>query len=316
MEALRLRRIARAGEDPRADRKREVVTFAQAAQRVHAALLPTWRNPRHADSWLSSVKAHTFARFGDRPIEKVRTGDVLKVLEPIWTEKYETANRLKQRLAAIFDWAKGAGHYPHENPLNGLQKALPMMKRQKDHLKAMAWPDLPAFVVDLGKREGVSARCLEFIILTAARSGEARGARWCEIEGNVWTVPGERMKRGVPHRVPLSPQAMAVLNKVRGLDGEMVFASKLFDKDGKCRPLSDMVFISLFKRMERDDFTTHGFRSTFRDWCGENAKAEREVAEAALLHTVGNEVERAYARSDLFERRRELMDEWGAYCEK
>lgn len=316
MEALRLRRIARAGEDPRADRKKEVVTFDQAAERVHAALLPTWRNPRHAESWLSSVRMYASKSFGTRPIEKVRTADVLKVLEPIWTDKFETANRLKQRLSAIFDWAKGAGHYPHENPVNGLKKALPLVKRQKDHLDAMAWADLPDFMKDLSKREGVSARCLEFIILTAARSGEARGAQWCEITGNVWTVPAERMKRGLPHRVPLSPEAMSVLEAVRGLDADLIFPSKPASLEAATKPLSDMVFKALFKRMQREGFTTHGFRSTFRDWCGETGQGEREVAEAALSHAVGNEVERAYARSDLFERRRELMRKWGKFSKQ
>ena len=287
-EALRLRKIARSGEDPRPERKREKLTFEQAAERVHAGLLPTWRNPRHADSWLSSVKTHACAAFGSRPIETVKTADILKVLSPIWTEKHETANRLKQRLAAIFDWAKGAGQYPHENPVNGLKKALPTVKALKTHLDAMAWADVPAFMADLAQREGVSARCLEFIILTAARSGEARGARWSEIDGEVWTVPGERMKRGLPHRVPLSPGAMAALEKVRGLDADLVFPSTQKATEGGAKQMSDMVFKALFKRMEREGFTTHGFRSSFRDWCGEVALVEREVAEAALSHAVGS----------------------------
>jgi integrase len=178
----------------------------------------------------------------------------------------------------------------------------------------MDWQDLPGFMADLARREGVSARTLEFIILTGVRSGEARGARWNEIEGNIWTVPGERMKRGVPHRVPLSPDALAVLDKVRGLDEDLIFPSVQRGKDGKGKGQSVMVFKALFKRMNRDGFTTHGFRSTFRDWCSESAKAEREVAEAALSHATGNEVERAYARSDLFDRRVVLMDAWARYA--
>ncbi len=164
--------------------------------------------------------------------------------------------------------------------------------------------------------EGVSARTLEFIILTASRSGEARGARWSEFDFDekVWTVPGSRMKRGLPHRVPLSPEALAVLEQVRGLDDDIVFPSAKRDKAGKARDQSVMVFKALFGRMNRDGFTTHGFRSTFRDWCSESAHADREVAEAALSHASGNEVERAYARSDLFERRRALMDAWGRYA--
>lgn len=167
---------------------------------------------------------------------------------------------------------------------------------------------------DLALREGVSARTLEFLILTATRSGEARGARWSEIEGNVWTIPGERMKRGVPHRVPLSAEALTVLERAKELDGDLIFPSRTPGKSGEAKPQSVMVFKALLKRMGRDGFTVHGFRSTFRDWCSESAHAEREVAEAALSHATGNEVERAYARSDLFERRRALMDAWSRYA--
>jgi len=236
------------------------------------------------------------------------------VLSPIWIEKHETAKRLRQRISTIFDWAKGAGHYPHENPVNGLKKALPLVKRRPEHMAAMLWRDVPDFMAELATREGVSARTLEFIILTAARSGEARGARWSEIEGSVWTVPGERMKRGVLHRVPLSAEALAVMERVRGLDNDLIFPSVQRGPKGEAKGQSVMVFKALLKRMHRSGFTVHGFRSTFRDWCSESARTERELAEAALSHATGNEVERAYARSDLFERRRTLMDAWGRYA--
>lgn len=313
-EARRLRKIARAGGDPREHRKREKLSFKEAARQVHANLLPTWRNKKHAETWLATVETYAIPQFGDRPIEAVGTADVLKVLSPIWTEKHETAKRLRQRLSTIFDWAKGAGHYPHENPVNGLKKALPTVKRQKEHLAAMPWREVPTFMDKLAEREGVSARCLEFIILTAARSGEARGARWDEIDGGVWIVPGERMKRGVPHRVPLPPAALNVLESVRGLDDEFIFPSIQRNRDGTGKPMSEMAFKSLYLRMEVAGFTTHGFRSAFRDWCSESAHADREVAEAALSHATGNEVERAYARSDLFERRKLLMERWGQYA--
>jgi integrase len=226
------------------------------------------------------------------------------------------ASRVKQRLSTVFDWAKGAGHYPHENPVNGLKKALPSVRRRVEHREAMPWQEVPDFMADLSTREGMSARALEFILLTAVRSNEGRGARWAEfdLKKGIWTVPAERMKRSIPHRVPLTPQVLVVLEKVQGLDADLVFPSPTRGKDGKSRPMSDMVFKQLFGRMKRDGFTTHGFRSSFRDWASESAHAEREVAEAALSHAVGNEVERAYARSDLFERRRKLMDAWGRYC--
>tara|TARA_R110000737_G_scaffold259091_1_gene267670 strand:+ start:876 stop:1463 length:588 start_codon:yes stop_codon:yes gene_type:complete len=182
-------------------------------------------------------------------------------------------------------------------------------------MAALPWVEVPEFVDTLAKQTSTSARTLELIILTAVRSGEARGARWTEFDfaGRAWTIPAERMKRGVPHRVPLSEEAIKVLGKVRGLDSEFVFPSASQSKDGQSRVQSDMVFTSLYKRMGRSGFTTHGFRSSFRDWCSECVHADREIAEAALSHATGSAVERAYARSDLFDRRRKLMDQWGKY---
>lgn len=191
-EAQRLRKIARAGGDPATKRSRETITFAQATQRVHAAHVDTWKNRKHTETWLSTIENHVYPSLGTRPIETIGTADILAALQPIWTAKHETAKRLKQRLAVIFDWAKTAGHYHNENPVNGITRALPIVKATDNHMDAMAWADLPAFMADLRKREGVSARCLEFIILTASRSGEARGARWEEfdLKEKVWTVPG------------------------------------------------------------------------------------------------------------------------------
>ena len=308
-----LRKIARSGGDPDTARSKETFTFDAAAKLVYENLLPTWRNKKHAETWIASINRYARPRIGNRPLETIGTADILAILSPIWTEKNETAKRLKQRIGTVFDWAKGAGHYPNENPVNGLKKALPAVKRQQVHLAAMDWRKLPEFMSELSIRESVSALTLEFIILTAARSGEARGARWSEISNNVWTVPAERMKRGVAHRVPLSDEAIIVLDKVRGLDDELVFPSVKTGPQGETRAQSVMVFKSLLKRMKQEGFTVHGFRSTFRDWCSESAYADREVAEAALSHATGSEVERSYARSDLFDRRRILMDAWGRY---
>ena len=314
-EARRLRKVARAGGDPETARNRDEITFEEAAKRVHQKLEPTWSNPKHAASWLSAVEAYAYPQFGKRPINKVGTPDILKVLEPIWTAKHETARRIMQRLSTIFDWAKVANHYPHENPVNGVKKALGTVNAKAAHMESMPWPELPAFMKELATREGVSARTLEFVILTAMRSGEVRGTRWDEIDlkKKVWTVPGERMKRRIPHSVPLSDPACAVLERMKGMDDKLVFHMQT-TKTGKGRVQSVNVFQALFKRMDRDGFTTHGFRSTFRDWCSEYAHAEREVAEAALSHATGTAVERAYARSDLFDRRRSLMDQWGDYA--
>jgi integrase len=240
--------------------------------------------------------------------------DVRAALEPIWTAKPPTAVRVRQRLRAVFEWARGEGLFTGANPV--LATSLPKIRAELGHHAAMAWRDLPAFWAQLTGREGVSAACLQFAILTAARSGEARGARWEEIDpaGKVWNVPASRMKAGKAHRVPLSPEALAVLAKVRGLDPVLVFPAPRRGADGAGRAMSDMAFKALFTRMGAEGFTSHGFRSSFRDWCSDCAKADPELCEAALAHATGNAVTRAYARSDLFDRRRALMDSWGRFC--
>ncbi len=313
-DARKYRKIARRGGDPDTIRKRESLTFEEAARKVHANLLPTWRSERHAEIWLTSLERYAFPHFGSRPIHTLGTADVLAALSPIWTEKHDTARRIKQRISVVFDWAKGAGHYLNENPVNGVQSSLPNVRHRAEHMSALPWQDLPRFMSELEDREGISARALEFIILTCLRSGEVRGARWSEIDGNVWSVPAERMKGGVAHRVPLSKPAQSVLEAVRGLDSEFVFPSIQRGPMGVGKPMSDTVFKALMTRMKREGITTHGFRSTFRDWCSESAYADREVSEAALAHTFGSKVERAYARSDLFERRRDLMDAWARFA--
>ncbi|WP_298854698.1 site-specific integrase [uncultured Ruegeria sp.] len=313
-QARELRKIAREGGDPDTVRKRGAMTFEQAARWVHKGLLPTWSNEKHAKKWIASLENDVFPVFGERPIEAVGSADILNALSPIWAEKHDTAKRIKQRIASVFDWAKGAGHYPHENPVNGVAKALPTIKQRPEHMASLPWRKLPDFMRDLSERDGVSARCLEYIILTAVRSGEARGARWGEIQDGIWTIPSERTKRRLPHRVPLCAEALTVLEAVKGLDRDLVFPSVQRGKDGRSKPMSDTVFKALMIRMKREGLTTHGFRSTFRDWCSESSKVDRAVAEAALHHTYGDQVERAYARSDLFDRRRAVMDAWGAYA--
>lgn len=308
-EARRLRAIARKGGDPLADRRREHMTFEDAARRVHAMHKRSWKNGKHQAQWINTLKTYAFPHVGAKRIDTVGTADVLTVLTPIWTEKHETATRVLQRLSAVFDWAKSAGHYPHENPVTGVRRALPRVRAEVSHHTALPWVELPGFMEALAAREAVSALCLRFLILTATRSGEAREARWSEIEGAVWTIPAVRMKAGKPHRIPLAAPALEVLDRVRGLDDNLLFPGQ---RAGK--PLSNMVFKALFTRLGHDTLTAHGFRSTFRDWASERARAPREVAEAALAHTTGNAVEQAYARSDLFERRVELMEEWGRFA--
>lgn len=315
-EARKLRGEARAGRDPDALRQREELTFKEAAERHHASLAKVFKNEKHARLWLRTLELYAFPTLGKRRIDTIGSADVLAALNPIWASKTDTARRVKQRMAAVFDWAKGAGHYPHENPVASLKKALPKVEADVEHMAALPWRDLPAFMAQLGDREAVSARCLEFLILTCLRSGEVRGARWSEIdmEAGVWSVPASRMKGKKPHRVPLTPEALAVLDKVRGLHPEIVFPSPKRGRRGVAQALSVMAFKPLLDRMGVEGITAHGFRSTFRDWASESAKADREVSEAALAHVTGTAVERAYARSDLFDRRRALMEAWARYA--
>lgn len=325
-KATELRKVARAGGDPDADRKaaakaaaeaarRNLITFGKATEALHATLLPNWKNKKHADTWLAGMKLHAFPKLEDKPIETITRDDILRVLKPIWTSQAETGRRLRQRLRAVMQWAKDEGHFTGDNPVDLIGSGLTDVKKEENHLAAMPWREVPAFWPQLVERESVSSACLRFLILTAARSGEARGATWSEIdlEGAVWNIPGNRMKRGKPHRVPLSPEALAILEGMKGLDPVLCFPSPNRGKEG-VRPLSDMAFKLLFNRMGATGFTTHGFRSAFRDWCSESAKADPELAEAALSHATGNSVVRAYARSDLFDRRRDLMDAWSRFA--
>lgn len=324
-KATELRKAARAGEDPDATRKaaaraskaaaaRDLMTFGKAAEAVHAKLLPKWKNKKHADTWLSGLRLHAFPILEKKSLEAITRTDLLKVLEPIWTSRVETGRRTRQRLYTIFQWAKGEGHL-RDNPVEQIGLGLTDVHKPKSHYAALPWRDVPAFWAQLAARDSVSSFCLRFLILTAARSGEARGATWAEIDlaGSTWNIPAARMKRAKPHRVPLAPEAAAILETMRGLDPVYCFPSPKRGKDG-VRPLSDMAFKLLFGRMGVDGFTTHGFRSAFRDWCSESARADPELAEAALSHSTGNAVVQAYARSDLFDRRRELMDAWARYA--
>lgn len=306
------RKVAREGGDPYASRNAETISFEEATVEYHRLVAQSFRSEKHAAQWLAGMKKHVFPAFGDRMISNVGVVDVRKALEPIWINTHETARKIKQRIEAVFDWARAEGHYGPENPARGIKRALKAQTRNPTHLAAMPWADLPAFYESLSERDGVSARTLQFIILTAVRSGEAREARWDEFMGNLWTIPASRMKTGRTHIVPLAPEALRILEKVRGLDPVYVFPQRSKTADGAGKPQSINVFRALYQRMACEGFTTHGFRSTFRDWCGEAADAPREVAEAALAHVPG-QVERAYRRSTLLDRRRDLMEQWAAY---
>lgn len=314
--ARELRAIARDGGDPIAHRdrnKRVAVTFAEAARKVHAEqIMPAARNAKAGAQWLRSLESHAFPKIGRQPVHTIGQADVLAVLSPIWLQTPETARRVRQRIRTVLDWCTAAGHREGVNPVEGIDAALPRQKPKVAHFTALPWADLPDVWPRLVAAQGMGAAALRFTILTAARSGETRGATWREIDEDaaVWTVPADRMKAGKVHRVPLAPAALAEIQPLRALargDDSLVFPST---RPG--RPLSDMTLAAVLKRLDVG-VTVHGFRSTFRDWAEEATETPHAVKEAALAHAVADKVEAAYRRGDLFDRRRALMDTWAAF---
>jgi integrase len=315
------RKLVQKRIDPIAAKRaaREVPTFGAVADQLLADLEPQWRNAKHRAQWETALKTQAAAL---RPlkVDAVTTDDVVKVLKPIWLTLPETASRLRGRIERVLAAAGARGFRSGPNPAlwrGHLDKLLPKRQRlARGHHKALPFAQIPEFMGALREREAVAALALEFLILTAARSGEVLGALWPEIDltAKVWTVPAERMKAGREHRVPLSAAAVAVLEKVKPLrDGEYVFPGPSKTSSNTGRPLSGMSMAMLLRRMERP-VTVHGFRSSFRDWAGEVTTFPREIAEAALAHAVGDAVETAYRRGDALEKRRKLMEAWARYC--
>jgi integrase len=312
-KAVEMRTVARTGGDPLAERSRAkgIPTFEEAARSVWREQIETTaRNEKHKAQWINTLRDYAFPIIGNRRVDVIRSGDILRVLQPIWLEKPETARRVRQRLRMVFDWSIAAQHREISNPLAGIEKALPKQGDKTRHHTALPFAELPGLMERLASAEGVGAMAVRYAILTAARSGEVRGARWSEIDldAAVWTIPGERMKAKEEYRIPLTAEALAVLEQVRGLDDDLVFPGRR-----RGRPLSDMSLTAVLKRLNVP-VTVHGFRSTFRDWTSERKNVPRAIAEMCLAHTVGNAVERAYARSDLFDKRRDLMQRWSLFC--
>lgn len=314
-EAYKLQKVIKSGGDPLLNRnqKKDVPLFEDAAEMVWKQNLPSWKNEKHKTEWISSIRRYANPVIGILRLDEIKSAHMMKILSPIWLEKQETSRRLKQRLGTILDWARASGYRSGDSPLSGIKDALPKQKAKPKHHKAMPWKDVPNFMQELKKRDAPSALALQFIILTATRSGETRLAEWSEINFDTatWTIPAIRMKMNLSHRIPLSNQAMDILKICRGFDDLLIFPSNTLGK-----PMSDMVFSALYKRMGINGLTTHGFRSSFRDWCSDSANINSEVAEAALAHVRGNMTERAYARSDLFEQRIKLMQDWGTFLIK
>ena len=324
-KTLEIRKNAKSGTDvvvAKVEVRQEAVrqraasmTFAQCAEAYIKAHESGWKNEKHKTQWTNTIKMYAYPVLGKVPVQDINIGMIMKVLDPIWQTKTETASRLRGRLENILDWARVREYRTGENPARWrghLEKALPARNKAKTvkHHAALPIDEYPAFMSKLREQTGVGPLAFQFAILTAARTSEAIAARWDEIDLNEksWTVPADRMKAGRVHRVPLSTAAMAVLKEVRGLDPVYVFPGL---KGGK--PISNMAFLMTLRRMKRDDLTAHGFRSTFRDWAAERTDFQNEVAEAALAHVISNQAEAAYRRGDLFEKRRALMEAWGVY---
>ena len=312
-----IRKKAKDGYDPVAVRRAEretVPSFEQVARSVHESHLKVWRNGKHTWQWIATLEAHAFPFIGEKPVNKVETCDILRILLPIWTSKQETARRVLQRIRTIIDHATAAGHRSGENPCRIAAIGLPRQTEVVKHHAALPYAEVPAFLRDLQDVNcGDFVRlAFEFLVLTAARSNEVRGATIEEFDfgSRLWTIPGERMKAEREHVVPLTDRALALVKQARELQSGR---SLVFPSRDPRKSLSDMAFIMVLRRMGIDA-TAHGFRSSFRDWCSEETDFPREVAEMALAHTIESRVEAAYRRGALLQKRRALMDAWSLFC--
>ena len=305
------------GRDPLAEKRSPVMpTFREAVRAVHEANIPRWRNGKHVASWVQTLERHAMPTLGNTSLGRIDRGAVLQVLTPIWTTRPETARRVRQRMRTVFRWAMAHG-FMEANPAGeAIDGALPPMPKVKAHLRALPYQDVQAALkaVALSQASISSKLCFRFLVLTAARSGEARGAAWDEIDlhSQEWRIPSQRMKAGMEHRVPLSRQALDLLGEASALRDAtgLVFPSPL--KPGS--PMSDMTLTKVLRSVGfAERATVHGFRSSFKNWTLEQTDTPWAVSEAALAHFLGNATEQAYARSDLFERRRALMQLWADY---
>ena len=327
VEAERCRKLCFMGVDPieqrdaqkykqQADaaKKQSFKSCAEKYIRSHSA---GWKSPKQAPQWESSLFSYAYPHFGELPVQTVDIALVLNALEPIWEEKPETASRVRSRIEAVLDWAKARKLREGENParwkgnLDALLPARSKVRRIK-HFEALPYHDMPEFMARLRTQESDSSFGLELLILTACRTGEVRRAVWSEFDlaRKLWAIPAERMKPGREHRVPLSDDALVVLKKLK----IMVRGKYILPGRDPSRSISDMTFLNLLHRMGHKGLTVHGFRSTFRDWVAEKTDYQGEVAEMALSHTVGDKVEAAYRRGDLFNKRVQLMEDWAIYC--
>ena len=318
--ALANKALVTAGRDPVAERRRaDAPTFREAAKRVYETNLPRWRNGKHTVNWWGSLERHAFPILGEMEVDRIGRSDVLAVLEPIWAVRQETARRVRQRIRTILRWCEAHDYCSGNASGEALEGALPPMPRVKAHHRALTYQEMAAALEIVNASDAsLSAKlCFRFLVLTAARSGEAREATWDEVDevAREWRIPAGRMKGGVQHRVPLSDAVLAVLKQAVSLrdDSGLIFPSPAKPN----HPMSDMTLTKLLRSTGlAERATVHGFRSTFRDWAAECTNAPHAVMELSLAHTVGSSVEQAYARSDLINRRRVLMDQWAGFASR
>jgi integrase len=326
--AAEARSLLAMGHDPLQARRRaaasaaRAMTFRQCAEAYIADHASSWRNAKHKAQWSSTLLTYAYPVIGNLPVASIDTALILKIVRPLWESKTETGSRVRGRIEAVLDWATAQHMRSGPNPavwrgvLSAILPAKAKMAKVTHHA-ALPYAEIATFMDRLRRQEGIGAKALQFAILTAARTGEAIGARWEEIDTDkrLWSIPGSRMKAGREHRVPLSDEAMAIIEAMRKLrhadDGGFVF------QGGKSsKPLSSMALLMTLRRMKRGDLTAHGFRSAFRDWAAETTPFPHEVCEQALSHAPESRVVAAYQRGDLLEKRRQLMVAWGAYCSR
>jgi len=312
-----MQRQLRAGVDPlaeRAGRQRTSTTFEQIARTFHREKAKTWRNGKHQDQWINTLQTYAFPKIGRTPVGQVDAAAITDVIEPIWQEKAETASRLLQRIGSTLDYARAKGLYPGFDPVKTVRAGLPKQVAKRKSFASLPYADAPRFlaVVRASNATHSVKRGIEFMVLTASRPGMVRGATWEEFDLTggqpVWVIPAERMKADREHRVPLTPRMVEILTEVRGIDPVRVFPGH---RRGK--PISENTFRKLAIELGFE-VTAHGFRSSFKDWCREKTDFEDELSEIALAHQVGDATWRAYARSDLIKKRRQMMEKWAQHC--
>ena len=318
-KAIEMKSQARNGLDPiaiRNEAQRIVPTFADAARQVHKQNALIWKNPKQRAQWITTLETYAFPTIGRMKVGDIRSSHIHTVLLPIWVEKHETANRVRQRMAKVFDWAKAKEYMRIENPVSGIQESLPKIKRKRSHFAALPYTDVANFISRLQTevQSPNSRLALEFLILNATRSGELRHAVWDEIDfqARTWEIPASRMKMGLAHHIPLADRSKAILEQARDYwgHGSLIFPSALYPS----KPMSAATLNKIAKDMGYS-ITVHGFRSTFRDWASETRSYPNDVVEMALAHGNPNKTEAAYKRGNLFEKRKELMADWARYCE-